>query len=155
MLKIGDKIPSFTTIDQNEKVVRSTDFTGYWTVLYFYPKDNTPGCTQEACDFRDANQLLKELGCKVFGVSKDSPKSHMNFIEKHNLSFDLLSDTSGELCEKFGVWVEKSMYGKKYFGIQRTTFLINPIGEIAHVWEKVTVKNHTDDVVKILQTKLT
>ena len=83
------------------------------------------------------------------------PYNRLLFIEKHNLSFDLLSDTSGELCEKFGVWVEKSMYGKKYFGIQRTTFLINPIGEIAHVWEKVTVKNHTDDVVKILQTKLT
>ena len=150
MLKIGDKIPSFTTIDQNEKVVRSTDFTGYWTVLYFYPKDNTPGCTQEACDFRDANQLLKELGCKVFGVSKDSPKSHMNFIEKHNLSFDLLSDTSGELCEKFGVWVEKSMYGKKYFGIERSTFIFHN-GKLVKEYRKVKAAGHAEQVLEDLK----
>ena len=154
MLKIGDKLPTFSVPNQNGKVISNSNLKRFWTVLYFYPKDNTPGCTQEACDFRDANQTLKAIGCCVLGASKDSSKSHTGFISKYELPFDLLSDTTGELCEKFGVWVEKSMYGKKYFGIQRATFLINPNGEIIHVWEKVSVKNHANDVLKILQEKL-
>ena len=154
MLKVSDKLPTFSIPNQNGEVVNSADLKGYWTVLYFYPKDNTPGCTQEACDFRDANQILKNLGCKVLGVSKDSTQSHTNFIRKYELPFDLLSDITGELCEKFGVWIEKSMYGKKYFGIQRATFLINPDGQITNVWGKVSVKNHTNDVLKVLQENL-
>ncbi|MCX7343943.1 MAG: thioredoxin-dependent thiol peroxidase [Proteobacteria bacterium] len=154
MLKIGDTLPTFSIPNQNGEVVSSANLKGHWAVLYFYPKDNTPGCTQEACDFRDANQTLKKLGCKVLGVSKDSSQSHANFMRKYELPFDLLSDTTGELCEKFGVWVEKSMYGKKYFGIQRATFLINADGQIANVWEKVSVKNHTNDVLKVLQENL-
>lgn len=154
MLKIGDKLPTFSIPNQNGEVVNSADLKGSWTVLYFYPKDNTPGCTQEACDFRDANQALKNIGCKVLGVSKDSTQSHTNFMRKYELPFNLLSDTTGELCEKFGVWVEKSMYGKKYFGIQRATFLVNPDGQVTNVWEKVSVKNHTNDVLKTLQENL-
>ena len=154
MLKLGDKLPVFSIPNQNGEAVSNSNLKGFWTVLYFYPKDNTPGCTQEACDFRDANHTLKEIGCRVLGISKDSSKSHTGFISKYALPFDLLSDGTGELCEKFGVWVEKSMYGKKYFGIQRATFLVNPVGEIAHIWEKVSVKNHANDVLKILQEKL-
>lgn len=153
MLKVGNKLPDFSIPNQTGEIVNSNDLKGFWTVLYFYSKDNTPGCTQEACDFRDANHDLKKLGCRILGVSKDSSKSHSGFISKYDLSFDLLSDTSGELCEKFGVWVEKSMYGKKYFGIQRATFLINPDGEIVHVWEKINVKNHANEVLKFLQEK--
>ena len=154
MLQVGDSLPLFAIPNQNGSVVNSLDLQGHWAVLYFYPKDNTPGCTQEACDFRDANESLKNLGCKIFGVSKDSSQSHINFINKYELTFDLLSDATGELCQNFGVWVEKSMYGKKYFGIQRATFLINPDGDITNVWEKVSVKNHTNDVLKALQENL-
>ncbi len=154
MLKIGDTLPSFAVPNQHGVVVSSEQLKGNWVVLYFYPKDNTPGCTQESCDFRDSNGSLKKLGCTVLGVSKDSSKSHVGFISKHALPFDLLSDTDGKLCEIFGVWVEKSMYGKKYFGIERSTFLINPKGEVAHIWRKVSVKDHIADVIKILEAKV-
>ena len=154
MLIVGDKLPDFSALNQNNQGVNSIDLIGNWVVLYFYPKDNTPGCTQEACDFRDANQTLKDLGCKVFGVSKDSPQSHNNFKNKYELPFDLLSDTTGKLCQSFGVWVENSMYGKKYFCIQRSTFLIDPLGEITNVWKKISVKNHVNDVLKALQENL-
>jgi thioredoxin-dependent peroxiredoxin len=154
MLQVGDNLYTFAVPNQNSSMVNSSDLNGHWAVLYFYPKDNTPGCTQESCDFRDINEALKNLGCKIFGVSKDSSQSHINFIDRYKLPFDLLSDTTGELCQSFGVWVEKSMYGKKYFGIQRATFLIDPMGKVAHVWEKVSVKNHAHDVLKIFQEKL-
>ncbi len=154
MIKIGDKLPSFAIPNQHDVTVSSDQLKSHWAVLYFYPKDNTPGCTQESCDFRDSNSRLKKLGCTVFGISKDSSKSHTNFISKYNFPFDLLSDADGKLCDAFGVWVEKSMYGKKYFGIERSTFLINPTGEVAHIWRKVSVKGHVDDVLKVLETSL-
>jgi peroxiredoxin Q/BCP len=146
MLQVGDKIPEFSLHNQNGDVVDSKALVGNWIVIYFYPKDNTPGCTQEACDFRDFKD------CRVFGVSKDSVKSHIGFSLKYDLPFDLLSDTEGDVCQSFGVWVEKSMYGKKYFGIQRATFLIDPSGKIVHVWEKVSVKNHASDVLEKFKT---
>ena len=154
MLKIGDLLPAFAVPNQHDVIVSSDQLKGHWAVLYFYPKDNTPGCTQESCDCRDSNDRLKKLGCTVFGISKDSSKSHTNFISKYNFPFDLLSDADGKLFEAFGVWVEKSMYGKKYFGIERSTFLINPKGEIAHIWRKVSVKGHVDNVIKVLETNL-
>ncbi len=154
MLKIGDALPSFAALNQDQAIISSEQLKGNWVVLYFYPKDNTPGCTQQACDFRDSIDRLKALGCTVFGVSKDSPKSHVNFISKYAFPFDLLSDPEGKLCELFNVWVEKSMYGKKYFGIERSTFLIAPNGNIDHIWRKVSVKGHVAEVLKILESKL-
>jgi len=154
MINVGDTLPNFSGPNQDGKVILSEQLKGNWTVLYFYPKDNTPGCTQESCDFRDANNHLKKLGCTILGVSKDSSKSHTNFISKYTLPFDLLSDVEGKICELFGVWVEKSMYGKKYFGIERSTFLINPKGQIAHIWRKVSVKDHVNDVIKVLEANL-
>ncbi len=154
MLKVGDPLPSFAVPNQHDVIVSSDQLKGHWVVLYFYPKDNTPGCTQESCDFRDTYDQLKKLGCIVLGVSKDSPKSHTNFISKYILPFDLLSDGDGKICESFGVWVEKSMYGKKYFGIERSTFLIAPDGTIAHIWRKVSVKDHVADVVRTLTESL-
>lgn len=143
-------LPSFIVPNQDGVLVSSDQLKGHWAVLYFYPKDNTPGCTQEACDFRDAYDQFKKIGCMVFGISKDSPKSHTNFISKYALPFDLLCDSEGKICESFGVWVEKSMYGKKYFGIERSTFLIAPNSTIAHVWRKVSVKDHVEEVVRVL-----
>jgi peroxiredoxin Q/BCP len=154
MLNVGDKIPTFSLPNQLEQVVSSDHLNGSWVVLYFYPKDNTPGCTQESCDFRDSEELLKKQGCMVLGISKDSPKSHTNFIAKYNFPFDLLSDEKSDVCEQFGVWVEKSMYGKKYFGIERSTFLIAPDGKIVHIWKKVSVKDHVNSVLKVLETEL-
>jgi peroxiredoxin Q/BCP len=154
MLKIGDTLPFFAVPNQDEVIISSDNLKGRWAVLYFYPKDNTPGCTQESCDFRDSIDSLKKLGCTVLGVSKDSSKSHISFISKYALSFDLLSDVDGKVCESFGVWVEKSMYGKKYFGIERSTFLISPNGNVAHIWRKVSVKDHVASVIKVLQAEL-
>lgn len=154
MVNTGDIIPNFSVPNQHSEIVTSESLKGHWVVLYFYPKDNTPGCTQESCDFRDANESLKKHGCKILGVSKDSIKSHLGFIAKHTLSFDLLSDSDGLLCEAFGVWVEKSMYGKKYFGIERATFLISPEGKVVHVWRKVSVKDHVNSVLKVLEAEL-
>ena len=154
MLKTGDTLPSFSLPNQHDVIVSSDKLKGHWVVLYFYPKDNTPGCTQESCDFRDTYNKLKELGCAVLGISKDSPKSHTNFISKYALPFDLLSDGDGQICESFGVWIEKSMYGRKYFGIERSTFLITPDGAIAHIWRKVSVKDHVTNVIRVLTETL-
>lgn len=123
---------------------------GSWLVLYFYPKDNTSGCTAQACDFRDAMTRLATADVAVVGVSPDSVKSHDNFIAKHNLNFTLLSDPESGICEAYDVWKEKSMYGRKYMGVVRTTYLINPAGTIVHVWDKVSVKGHVDDVIATL-----
>lgn len=133
-----------------EKEYKLSDFSGKKFVLYFYPKDNTQGCTQEACDFRDnMNKILKFA--PVIGVSPDSIKSHIKFIEKQNLNFLLLSDVEHKLAQKFNVWVEKSMYGRKYMGIERSTFIINEKGEIEHEWRKVKVKGHVDEVINYLK----
>ena len=148
MLKEGDKAPAFTTKDQDGKTVKLSDYKGKRVVLYFYPKDDTPGCTKEACSFRDADDVYNKKGIKVFGVSTDNEKSHQKFISKFQLPFDLLADTEKEIVEKYGVWGEKSMYGKKYMGTFRKTFLIGEDGKIAKIFDKVDVEKHADEVLK-------
>ncbi len=136
-------------IEGNEKEFSLNDFKGQKIILYFYPKDNTSGCTQEACDFRDNLNRLIKYGVLI-GVSPDSIKSHKSFKEKQSLNFILLSDSEHRLAESFGVWVEKSMYGRKYMGIDRSTFIINEEGEIEKEWRKVKVKGHVDEVIKYI-----
>ena len=148
MLKEGDKAPDFTSTDQDGNKVKLSDYKGKRVVLYFYPKDDTPGCTKEACSFRDADQTFAEKGIKVFGVSTDDEKSHQKFISKFQLPFDLIADTDKKIVEIYGVWGEKSMYGKKYMGTFRKTFLIDEAGKIAHIFDKVNVAEHADEVLK-------
>lgn len=146
MLKAGDKAPEFCLPNQDEAQVCLRDVVGKWIVLYFYPKDNTPGCTTEACDFTASMPQFDELDAVILGVSPDSPKKHRNFIEKKELGITLLSDESTEMAQSYGVWQLKKMCGKEYMGIVRTTFLINPEGKIAKIWENVKVKGHVDAV---------
>lgn len=146
MLKIGDKAPSFTLPNQDEVEIGLRDLEGKWIVLYFYPKDNTPGCTTEACDFTTAIPDFDGLNAVILGVSPDSPKKHRNFIEKKNLEITLLADEEKEVCNAYGVWQLKKMMGKEYMGVVRTTFVISPEGNIAAIWEKVKVKGHVDAV---------
>lgn len=148
MLKEGVKAPDFTAKDQNGNKVKLSDLKGQKVVLYFYPKDDTPGCTKEACSFRDANDVYAEKGIKVLGVSTDDEKSHQKFISKYELPFDLLADTDKKIVEKYGVWGEKSMYGKKYMGTLRKTFLVGEDGKIVKIFEKVNVSEHADEVLK-------
>src|SRR5215207_5886364 len=148
MLKEGDKAPTFTAKDQDGKTVKLADFKGKRVVLYFYQKDDTPGCTKEACSFRDADDVYQKKGIKVFGVSTDNEKSHQKFISKFQLPFDLLADTDKSIVESYGVWGEKSMYGKKYMGTNRKTFLIGEDGKIAKIFDKVNVEEHADEVLK-------
>ncbi len=146
MLQEGDAAPDFVTTDQNGNTVKLSDHSGKRIVLYFYPKDDTPGCTKEACSFRDADDVFKAKGIKVFGVSTDSEKSHQKFISKYQLPFDLLADTEKAIVEAYGVWAEKSMYGKKYMGTLRKTFLIDD-GKIVKIFDKVNVSEHADEVL--------
>lgn len=146
MLKEGDKAPDFVANDQDGKEVKLADFAGKRVVLYFYPKDDTPGCTKEACSFRDADDVFNAKGIKVLGVSTDSEKSHQKFISKYQLPFDLLADTEKQIVEAYGVWGEKSMYGKKYMGTMRKTFLIED-GKIVKIFDKVNVAEHADEVL--------
>ncbi len=148
-MNIGDKLANFTTQTHDYKTVTQDNFQKGKFVFYFYPKDNTPGCTQESCDFRDNMASLKKMGVEVVGISKDSPEKHVNFMDKYQLPFTLLSDESGEMCEVFGVFKEKSMFGKTFLGIERTTFYIVD-GTIKHVWRKVSVQTHVQDVVQIV-----
>ena len=150
MLKIGDKAPTFTLLDKNYQNVSLKDFKGKKVVLYFYPKDMTSGCTQEACDFRDALPAFNKLKAVVLGISADSAASHNKFADKYELPFTLLSDENKEVVEKYGVWKEKSMYGKKYMGIERTTFLIDGKGIIKNIFPKVKVAGHVEEVMKAL-----
>lgn len=147
MLKVGQKAPAFTTTDQDGKKISLKDFKGKTVVLYFYPKDLTSGCTAQACDFRDNLGAFKKKGAVVLGVSKDDEKMHTKFIAKHDLNFPLLADTDGTLCEAYGVWKEKSMYGRKYMGIERTTFVIGPDGKIQEIFAKVKVNGHVAEVL--------
>lgn len=147
MLKEGSKISNFSLPNQAGKQISATDFKDHNIVLYFYPKDDTPGCTIEAQDFSKLNEAFKDKKTVVLGVSKDSTKSHDKFCSKYNLSIDLLSDEDGSVCEAFGVWVEKSMYGKKYMGIERSTFLIDQNGIIKKAWRNVKVPNHAQEVL--------
>lgn len=147
-LTAGSKAPDFTVKDQNGNDVKLTDFRGKKLVLYFYPKDMTPGCTAESCNLRDNYKLLLKQGYEVLGVSTDSEKSHQKFIEKEKLPFRLLADTDKALHTKYGTWVEKSMYGRKYMGTARVTFIINENGVIDEIIGKVDTKNHTDQILK-------
>jgi len=146
-LKEGAKAPSFQIIADNEKKLSLKDFKGEWLVLYFYPKDMTPGCTTEACEFQSRLKKFSKMQASVVGVSKDSVARHLKFKEKYSLEFPLLADESGELCESYGVWTQKSLYGKKFMGIERTTVLIDPKGKIAKIYPKVKVKGHVDQVL--------
>ena len=146
MLEVGTQVLDFCLPNQDEEEICLRDIKGRWIVLYFYPKDNTPGCTTEACDFTDALPDFEGLNAIVLGVSPDSPKKHRNFIEKKELNITLLADEEKELCKTFGVWQLKKNYGREYMGVVRSTFLIDPDGKIAAKWEKVRVKGHVDDV---------
>lgn len=150
-LEIGDKIPEILGVDQNGRELKSSDFAGKKVALYFYPKDNTPGCTAQACSLRDGYSDLKKAGYEIVGVSIDSEKSHQNFIQKHELPFPLIADTDKKLVESFGVWQEKQNYGKTYMGTVRTTFLIDENGVIRHKMEgrKVNTKNHAQQILEM------
>ncbi len=151
MLQVGDKAPDFKLKSDQDKEVSLKDFLGESeVVLYFYPKDNTPGCTKEACSFRDNIQPIQAKNAVVLGISPDSVKSHQSFINKQNLNFTLLSDPDHEVAEAYGVWGEKSMYGKKYMGILRSTFVIGKDGRIKHVFEKVKPEGHAREVLQVL-----
>ncbi len=146
-LEPGDKAPDFTVNDQDGNPVSLSDYKGKKVVLYFYPRDNTPGCTAEACNLRDNYPALQKDGYEILGVSTDDEKSHSKFIEKQQLPFKLLADTEKEIHEKYGTWVEKSMYGRKYMGTARKTFLIDENGKIERVIEKVKTKDHTSQIL--------
>ncbi len=147
-LKIGDKAPEILGVDQSGKELKLSDFAGQKLVLYFYPKDNTPGCTAEACSLRDHYAELQSAGYAVVGVSKDSEASHRKFIEKQELPFPLIADTHVTLNEAFGVWREKKMAGRVYMGTVRTTFIIDENGIITDIIEKVDTKNHAEQILK-------
>jgi thioredoxin-dependent peroxiredoxin len=145
---IGDKAPAFKANDQDGNLVKLSDLKGKKVVLYFYPKDMTPGCTAEACNLRDNYKVLLKQGYEVLGVSTDSEKTHKKFMEKEKLPFRLLADPDKTLHDLYGTWVEKSMYGRKYMGTARVTFVINEKGVIDEVIEKVDTKNHTEQILK-------
>lgn len=149
-LKVGDKAPAFSLKNTEGKTVKLADFKGRKLVLYFYPKDLTPGCTKEACAFRDDYAQLKKRGVEVAGVSADDAASHQKFTEKHALPFTLLSDPDHEMIEKYGAWGEKNMYGRKYMGIMRYTYIIDEEGRIAHIFHKVKPETHAQDVLKVI-----
>jgi len=151
MPEVGDRAPAFDLPAYPEDRVKLSQFKGKKNVvLYFYPRDNTPGCTKEACGFRDSIAGIKAAETVVLGISTDSVDSHRKFVEKFELPFILLSDESHEVAEKYGVWVEKNNYGKKYMGLQRATFLISKFGKIAAVWPKVKVEGHVEEVIEAL-----
>ncbi len=144
--EIGKKAPAFSALDENGNTVSLSDFSGKKLVLYFYPKDDTPGCTAEACSLRDNYQDLLDKGYAVLGVSPDDSKKHTKFIAKYSLPFSLLADTDQAVCNAYGVWVEKSMYGRKYMGVARTTFVIDETGTLTEIIEKVDTKNHASQI---------
>ena len=147
MLKIGDKMPDFTVLDQNGDTVSSKDLLGKKTIIYFYPKDNTSGCTAEACNLRDNHEALVARGYNVIGVSKDSAASHRKFADKYELPFTLLADTSTEMLQAFGAWGEKKMYGKTVMGTLRRTFIFDEEGVLTEIIEKVDTKNHAAQII--------
>lgn len=150
-LEVGQKAPEFATPNQRGEISKLADFAGQWLVLYFYPKDNTPGCSTEAIDFTALSPQFQQLNAVILGVSPDSAKSHCRFIEKHNLTIQLLSDTEHQLAEIYQVWGLKKFMGKEYMGIKRSTFLIDTQGNIAYIWSNVKVKAHAEAVLKKLE----
>ena len=145
----GTVAPDFSSIDQNGQSIKLSDFRGKKVILFFYPKDNTPGCTKEACAYRDASQKFEANNTVILGVSPDNEKSHKKFIDKFDLPFQLLCDIDKDICEAYGVWVEKSMYGKKYMGVERSTFLIDEDGNLAAVRRKVKPEPHVAEMLEL------
>lgn len=146
-LEVGDKAPDFTLLSDFNKPISLADYRGKKVVLYFYPKDNTPGCTREACDFRDMQSQFYEENTVVLGISKDNPAKHLKFKTKYSLPFTLLSDEKGDVCVDYGVIKKKSLFGRSFLGIQRSTFLIDEQGIIRAIWRKVKVKDHSQQVL--------
>ncbi len=152
MIGENDNAPAFSLARDGGETVSLTDFQGKYIVLYFYPKDNTPGCTTEANEFTASIDQFKALNCVILGVSPDTVKKHENFVKKYDLKVTLLADTEKELAEAYGVWIEKKMYGRTYMGINRSTFIIDPEGKIVKEWRKVKVKGHVAEVLETLQS---
>lgn len=150
-LKVGDKAPAFKLKNQDEETISLSGLKGKPVVLYFYPKDDTPGCTKEACNFRDEFPKFGKLKAEIIGISTDSVKSHKKFAEKYGLPFILLADEKKQVVQEYGVWKEKNMYGRKYMGIERTTFIINSDGRIANIFPKVKVDEHNKEVMEALK----
>jgi peroxiredoxin Q/BCP len=150
-LNVGDKAPSFKLKNQDAKIISLSDLKGKPVVLYFYPKDDTPGCTKEACNFRDDFPKFGKFKAEIIGISADEIESHKKFANKYKLPFNLLSDDKKEVVEKYGVWKEKNMYGKKYMGIERTTLVIDGDGKIAKIFPKVKVDDHNKEVMEALK----
>ena len=152
MIEAGKKAPTFSLKDQNGKTVKLADFAGKNVVLYFYPKDNTPGCTTQACAFRDQHVKMEKAGAVVLGVSPDAETTHLKFAGKFGLPFTLLADTEHVVAEKYGSWGEKSLYGRTFMGIIRSTFLIGGDGKVVKVWPKVKVEGHVDEVFEAVKS---
>lgn len=150
LLNEGDKAPDFSGINQHGKKISLSDYKGKKVILYFYPKDNTPGCTSESCNLNDNYQMWLSKGFEVIGVSPDSEASHKKFADKYNLSFNILADTEKEILQAYGAWGEKKMYGKIYMGVLRTTYILNEEGIIEKVFEKVKTKDHTNQIISTL-----
>ena len=152
MITLNSPAPDFQLPDQDGKMHSLTDYKGKWLILYFYPRDNTPGCTLEACSFRDANQDFKEKNVSIIGISKDTVQKHKNFATKHHLTFPLLSDVSTDTIKAYGAWGPRLFWGRRFEGILRNTYLINPKGEIVKIYEKVNPLTHTQEIVKDIET---
>lgn len=150
-LEIGNKAPNFSLEDQNGEIKTLNDFLGKWTIVYFYPKDDTPGCTKEACGFRDNLPLFEKIDAQIIGVSKDKVSKHQKFVEKYDLPFTLLADVETHMCQDYGVWQKKKFMGREYMGIMRWTFIINPQGEIVKIYEKVKPATHADEILEDLK----
>jgi thioredoxin-dependent peroxiredoxin len=148
-LKKGDKAPAINAKDQNGTLIQLSDFKGKKLVLYFYPKDDTPGCTAEACNLRDNYAALRKKGFEILGVSADNEKKHLKFIDKYSLPFALIADTEKEVCNAYGVWGKKKFMGREYMGINRSTFVIDEKGKIEHIIEDVDTKNHTEQILAL------
>lgn len=148
---LGEKAPNFQLMDHNGKMVSLADYKGKYVVIYFYPKDMTPGCTTEACDFRDQHKRFKDLGAVIIGVSPDSAERHVKFIEKHGLPFTLIVDENHEAAKLYDVWKLKKNFGKEYMGIERSTFIIDKQGVLVKEWRKVKVKDHVEEALAFIQ----
>lgn len=153
-LQINDTAPDFSLPNQDGAEISLNNFRGKWVIVYFYPKDKTPGCTKEACAFRDNLERFKTSSAVILGISPDSPKTHQSFIEKEQLNFTLLSDSNKEVLRKYGAFGLKKLYGKEYEGVLRSTFLIDPEGKIAHIWRNVKVDGHIQKVLEVLDSKI-
>jgi len=151
MLKAGSKAPNFILLDQDGKQHKLNDYRGHWVLLYFYPRDNTPGCAKEACAFRDDLKIFKRKGVLVFGLSADSVASHKKFAEKYVLNFPLLADEEKQVLKKYGVWAKKKITGKPFYGIKRSSYLVNPKGKIVKVYKTVKPAEHAQQVLEDLQ----